>query len=172
MRAIVPALLVAFLVSLWTLTTTSESRTTYWTCELDAFVVGEATQRIEKRPELDGRGLVTCRNVGGFDFSVPVEAKVRVSREASAMPPEQMKLTIDSSPFVVGHDLNQLYDLYSRQADLEGVSGGDGADLTMIGKRSGLLLPVRIALPAEAAGTDLNVEDLQLEYDSSAPDLE
>ncbi len=178
MRTLVPALLVAFFASLWALTSSSESRTALWTCELDAFVVSDASQKIKRRPELDGRGLVSCRNVNGFDLRLPVEAKVKVSRGSPAIPPEQMKLTIDSVPFVVGRDLDQLYDFYTRQTELgnggaatAGTVAGFVSGITLVGERAGLLLPVRVALPPESAGAGLHVEDLRLDFDSSAPDI-
>lgn len=88
------------------------------------------------------------------------------------VPADQLKISIDSSSFFVGNDLNQLYDLYTRQTEFDSATTSlNSQELTMIGKSGGLLLPIRVAIP-DIAGVGLKVEGLSLDFDSSAPNID
>lgn len=170
MKEFLPATILLFVISLWTLTGVSESRSSLWTCSLSAYVVGDAAQQLRTKVDLDGRGLVTCRNVSGFDLDIPVTARLALQRVSPLVPPDQLRLTVTSGPFIVAGDINHLYDNFVRRTELRRASLSSELEITLIGQEDGVLMPAKIPLPPElAVGT--SIESLALDFDSSAPAL-
>ncbi len=170
MKAFLPATILLFVISLWTLSSVSESRSAIWTCGLSAYVVGDPAQQLRTKVNLDGRGLVTCRNVSGFDLDIPVTARLVLQRASPLVPPDQLRLTVTSGPFIVAGDINHLYDNFVRRTELRRASLSPELEITLIGQEDGVLMPAKVPLPPELA-IGASIDSLAIDFDSSAPAL-
>lgn len=149
------------------------SRTSQFVCTLSAFFSVDSEEIIKGRVTTDGRGLAICRNDQGFTTELPVLADFEATLPESLLRNQvELGISLNTSPFVISRDVNQLQDSYTvRRPPVLG-SGDDADDTTVLvrGSKHDLFIELKLTSPtARVSGVKLT--GLRLRVDETAPDL-
>lgn len=147
----------------------AERRTTPLICTLSAFFSGDAGNFVPSQMKLEGRGILSCKNDGGFSTELPVEGSIDV--DARQAPKEGTEVTIsgNSAPFVLTREVNQIQDTYAAREQTSGSSQKDPSYL-LSGNKTDTLIDLKISSKTSPIAM-LRVKSMHLKTDESAPTL-
>ena len=141
-----------------------------------------ASQKISTVAELDGRGLLSCKNDQGFTTETPVLADLEADLPVLAnlsdadtvtdVPSNEVSFSANTEPFVVPREVNQIYDVYTvRDFSWEKPASSGAVSLTFRGGRNDLVIGMKVN-SRKSNLTGLKVKSLRLSFDDDAPDLD
>ncbi len=150
----------------------SESlRSSIWSCELSALLTTTDPVQISVAyRNLEGRGLIVCRNQQGFSTELAVTAKMKMKNDPTIkIPTDESYLALSSQNFAVPRDLNHVFDHYQPRIIRPDVPPGKEGEVVQ-GRNYGNLIQLGFTGPRAMIKQAANAE-LQLSYDSSAPNF-
>lgn len=140
------------------------------TCRLSAFMTADRESVTDKPLRFEGRGILTCRNGGGFTSELPLQIDLLADADTSKLPgATEIALSGNSSPFVVPRDVNQIQDSYRTHASSSG-SERTSSKALLRGNRHDVLIELSFSshlAPVE----DLQVISMDLRLDEKSPRL-
>jgi len=162
-----------FALLIFTLTRVTLARTerehSSLTCRLSAFMTADRAFTQDKPIKFEGRGLLTCRNGGGFTSELPLQIELLANADLSKTSGAEIALSGNSSPFAIPRDVNQIQDFYRPQFS---ASGGEGtsAKALLRGHRHDVLIELSFSSHL-APVKNLDVISMELSFDEKAPRL-
>lgn len=163
------SLVFALLILTFTRATLAQTERSSLICRLSAFMTADREPNQDKPIKFEGRGLLTCRNGGGFTSELPLQIELLANADLSKIPGTEIALSGNSSPFAIPRDVNQIQDSYRPQFS---TSGGEGTNAKALlrGHRHDVLIELSFSSHL-APVRDLNVISMELSFDEKAPRL-
>lgn len=170
--------------------TSDDRRSSQLVCTMSLFFSMDREDRFDARlvskqnphvAELDGRGLLSCKNDQGFTTETPVLADLEAdlppltrtpaSESFAATAPGEISFSANTDPFVVPREVNQIYDVYNvREFSWQKPAASSGVSLTFRGGRNDLVIGMKMNSRTSNL-TGLKIKSLRLSFDDDAPDL-
>jgi len=148
------------------------SADTHWTCKLSLFFSMERNERAALVPEAEGRGLVSCKNIEGFQTDYPLLAEMKIQRtpelQATLAQASENEFTIsmNSSSFSITRELTDIQDKYEPKT----ISSSTQNDLLLLGEHTQVAINLSIASRNRPL-RELVVKSLNLHFDNEAPEI-
>ena len=148
------------------------SADTHWTCRLSLFFSMERNEQAALAPEAEGRGLMSCKNIEGFQTDYPLLAEMKIQRtpelQATLAQSAENEFTIsmNSSPFSITREMTDIQDKY----DPKTISSSAQNDLLILGEHTQVAINLSITSRNRPL-RELVVKSLNLHFDNEAPEI-
>lgn len=148
------------------------SADTHWTCRLSLFFSIERNEQAALAPEAEGRGLVSCKNIEGFQTDYPLLAEMKIQRtpELHAMLADsaenEFTISMNSSPFSITREMTDIQDKY----DPKLINSSSKNELLILGEHNQVAINLTITSRNRPL-RELVVKSLHLHFDNEAPEI-
>jgi len=143
-----------------------------WMCTLSLFFSMDHNEQVSLNPEMDGRGLVSCRNNEGFQTDYPVLADMKLEqtpdlqRTVTKDLTNEFTVSVNSGSFVITREIADLQD----QFEPKSISSSSSPGLLMMGQHNEVAFNINMTSRNRPI-RELKIKSMNLHFDNSAPDI-